>query len=214
MTGSNGYSSGNDYGYGYGFGYGFGAAALVQGTDFKCADKSGSPLPICFGVGATNHALFQQLQQQLNKFSGEAGFTPLVVDGFIGTLTVAAVAAVARAGATPLGSFTTKELVAANAPTIIDFLTKSEADRVARIAPLSPPGTPVAPTTQATAAAGLPTKAAAEITAITTAPTAAAAAAAAPKKNTLLFLILGGLAAVLLVGGVGFVVYRRKARQA
>lgn len=208
------YDNGYGLGYGFNYGYGFGASALlVQGTDFNCVDKSGKPLPICFGKGTENHQLLQTLQQQLNKFSAEARFTPLVVDGFIGDKTVAAVAAIARSGAAPLGAFTSKELVTANARTIIDFLAKSEADRRASNQPVSPPGTPVSPT-QATAA--LPTKAAAEITAITTAPTAAAAdaaSAALPKKSNLAYYILGGIAAVLVVGGVGFVVYRRKAKR-
>ena len=93
-------------GYGYG-GFGaFGAPVFVQGTDFKCADKAGNPLPICFGIGAQNHGLLQQLQQQVNQLSTMAGFAPLLVDGVIGDKTVAAFAAAAGI-VDGMGDFTT-----------------------------------------------------------------------------------------------------------
>jgi lysozyme family protein len=202
---------------GYGAFGALGATDFVEGTDFKCEDKAGNPLPICFGIGAQNHALLQQLQQVVNAFSTEKGFAPLDVDGFIGDLTVAAVARLgsvfAEVGAPFHPGNVTKADVAVGAPSIIEALKSAITRRLAAGQQVAAQGTPVAPTKQTASAAGVSRGAAADITAITTAPTAAAAAAL-PAKKSFLPLILGGLAAVLVVGGVGYVVYRRKARGA
>ena len=73
---------------------------LRQDVDFKCVDKTGRQLPVCYGIGAANHAILQQLQRLLNRLSAPVtlssvlvsrGFRPLVVDGLIGPSTVAAV---------------------------------------------------------------------------------------------------------------------------
>jgi len=197
--------------YGLGYGYapnGLGQPALVQGTDFKCADKAGKALPICFGIGAANHALLQQLQQKINRFSSSRQFTPLIVDGFIGPLTVAAMAKMSEISGTD-----TKEQIAANAPAIV-----AELDNIATTGgeQLAPTGTPVQPTTQTAKAAGVPAKVAEEVTVSTTAPTTAdaeAAVAALPEQKSFLPWVLGGLAAVVIVGAVGYAYYRHKATQ-
>jgi lysozyme family protein len=73
---------------------------LRQDTDFKCVDRAGNPLPVCYGIGAANHALLQQLQRLLNRLSAPVhmnslvvseGFRPLAVDGLVGAATVAAI---------------------------------------------------------------------------------------------------------------------------
>lgn len=198
-------------GYGYGYAPANLGQALAQGTDFKCVDKAGKPLPICFGIGAANHALLQTLQQRINKFSLSRAFTPLIVDGFIGPLTVAALGRLAS----DLGAdTTTKELVAQNAREIIAQL---EALAVEGGEALAPGGEPVQPTTEIVKQAGVPSKAADEVTVSTTAPTveaADAAVAALPEKKSILPWVLGGAAAVVIVGAVGFAYYRHKATQA
>lgn len=197
-------------GYGYGYAPANLGQALAQGTDFKCIDKAGKPLPICFGIGAANHALLQQLQQRINKFSESRAFTPLIVDGFIGPLTVAAIGRLAS----DLGvDTTTKELIAQNAREIIAQL---EVLAVEGGEKLAPEGAPVQPTTAIVKAAGVPSKAADEVTVSTTAPTveaADAAVAALPEKKSILPWVLGGAAAVVIVGAVGFAYYRHKATQ-
>jgi lysozyme family protein len=82
--------------------------ALTQGVDFKCNTT------ICFGVGAV-HDQFKALQTAINGFATiGSGFTPLVVDGFIGDKTVAAANVAAKlAGAPSPGA--TREAVATNA---------------------------------------------------------------------------------------------------
>lgn len=185
--------------------YGFGAelGALTQTKDFNCNQS------ICYAVGKENDALFKKLQMNINVFSGRVGFKPLVVDGFIGAATVAALQALVKIGLQSPPS--TKEQAAANAPLLVDVLAKMAQIQTATPgAPaLSPPGAPVtfkppAPTPTPTIA---PTISPAQL------PGAAPAATVLPKpKSKTLYWILGGLAAVLAVGGVGYVVYRRKAR--
>jgi len=190
------------------------SVTFVEGTDFSCQDKAGKALPICFGIGAPNHQLLQQLQQLVNAFSTEKGFVPLSVDGFIGARTVAALATLGSVFAEVGLPFhlerATKENVTADAPSILTALTNVIAQRKAAGHPVAQPGAAVPSTKASTAAAGLPKGAAADVVAITTA--SSAAAAALPTKKSWLPWILGGLAAVAVVGGVGYVVYRRKAR--
>lgn len=94
--------------------------ALTINTDFKCVDKAGDPLPICFGIGAI-HDQFKTLQVLINRFAtlGDK-FTPIIVDGFIGDETLAAAqkaATIANATAP-----TTREELAAAAPELITQL--------------------------------------------------------------------------------------------
>ena len=87
---------------------------LTEGVDFKCVDRSGRPLPICYGVGIANHRLFQRLQTLLNRFAfavpHEAGKVELggrmtlhgagssiAVDGLIGVHTEILTAGAAEA---------------------------------------------------------------------------------------------------------------------
>lgn len=132
---------------------------LTQDVDFKCVDSSGRPLPICFGVGSTNHRLFLTLQQLLNRLSMPAyssrapavkvskGFRPLLVDGFIGPATVAAIipamAVTMHLGLDPtpqvLHDFNgnvaplTKESVAARAPELVAAFSRSVAEVEAKV---------------------------------------------------------------------------------
>lgn len=186
---------------GNGFGYGFGAAGLTKGKDYNCNAS------ICYAIGATNDALFKKLQQNLNVLSGVGGFSQLVVDGFIGPATLAALAALKKIGFDP-SAYTTKEAVATNAQMLVDLLAslaniqQTTAIATGQPSPLKPAGTPVA---------YQPSAAAAAITAQL--PGASPVAAMLPKvKSKTLWWIAGGLAAALTVGGVGYVVYRRKAR--
>lgn len=188
---------------GNGFGYGFGAAGLTQGKDFNC--NAG----ICYAIGAANDALFKKLQMNLNVLSGVGGFSQLKVDGFIGPATVSALASLKKLGF-DASAYSSKEAVAVNAQLISDILgglaqaQQSMAVATGQPSPLKSPGTAVAyqPTSAAAAAA---------ITAQL--PGASPVAAMLPKiKSKTLWWIAGGLAAALTVGGVGYVVYRRKGR--
>jgi lysozyme family protein len=102
-----------------------GEATFVKGTNFNCNAS------ICYGIGAA-HDTLKQLQQAINSFATRARFTPIAVDGFIGTGTVTAGAQAARVAlqtnpsATLLaqlsGGALSKEQVAANAPGILAAL--------------------------------------------------------------------------------------------
>ena len=188
---------------GNGFGYGFGAAGLTQGKDFNC--NSG----ICYAIGAANDALFKKLQQNLNVLSGLGGFSQLTVDGFIGPATVSALGTLKKIGF-DASAYSAKEAVAANAQLISDILAnlavaqQAVASATGQMSPLKSPGTAVAyqPTSAAAAAA---------ITAQL--PGASPLAAKLPKiSSKTLWWIAGGLAVATVVGGVGYVVYRRKGR--
>jgi len=188
---------------GNGFGYGFGATGLTKGKDYNCNAS------ICYAIGAANDALFKKLQQNLNVLSGLGGFSQLTVDGFIGPATVSALASLKKIGFDP-SAYTTKEAVATNAQLLSDILAnlavtqQAVATATGQPSPLRPAGTAVAyqPNTAAAAAA---------ITAQL--PGTSPIAAKLPKLSSkTLWWIAGGLAAALTVGGVGYVVYRRKAR--
>jgi hypothetical protein len=141
------------------------------------------------------------LQQKINTLSGIAGFRPLIVDGFIGNATVAALAALKKIGLATAPS--TKEAAAANVGMLIDLVGNLVAQQQVMGKTLAPPGTAVAYQQPPGTA---PTLGPVQILMPST-------AAALPKlKSKTLWWIAGGLAAVLTVGGVGYVVYRRKAR--
>lgn len=188
---------------GNGFGYGFGAAGLTQGKDFNC--NTG----ICYAIGAANDALFKKLQMSLNVLSGLGGFAQLTVDGFIGPATISALGSLKKLGF-DASAYATKEAVAVNVQVINDILgglaqaQQSMAVATGQQSPLKPPGTAVAfqPTNAAAAAA---------ITAQL--PGVSPVSAMLPKiKSKTLWWIAGGLAVATAVGGVGYVIYRRKAR--
>jgi lysozyme family protein len=197
---------------GYG---GFGAAKLVgpgKGQDFNCNAF------ICFG-NAVNDPLFKSLQQKINQLTSVAPATKLlIVDGFIGPGTVTALRALGAA----FNVFTTKEQVAADAPTIIATLdalitARTSAAQAGQGPPLAPAGTPVTftpPTPQTVAVATQNVATAVATGQLPSLPgsSAASVVGAVPKSNTML-LVLGGIAAVLVVGGVGYYVYRRKAQR-
>lgn len=173
---------------------------LTQGTDFKCVDAAGNALPICFGIGAGNHALLQLLQQGLNQLAGRGGFAPLVIDGFVGDDTVAAVQALFPIG----GVFWTKELVAQRAPLLLRQADSTADALAAQGEALAPTGEPVVPTQQTVAATGVPIDLTHEIVAATLKPTPGAT------KSKILPLVLVGVTSVLAVGVGGFFYYRRK----
>jgi len=189
------------YGGGYGGYNGFGAAAKLvgpgKGQDFNCNAF------ICYGGSATNDNLFKSLQQKINQLASP-GTKPLIVDGFLGPTTVTAL----RALETTFNSFSTKEQVAADAPTIVGMLDaliamRAAAAQVGLSPPLAPAGTPVTYTPPTLPAA--PGKPAPQLPAAPGEP--------APEKSNTMLYVLGGLAAVLVVGGVGYYVYRRKAQR-
>lgn len=208
------------------YGYGFGAVTgrtLVKGTDFNCNTS------ICYGIGAANHALFQQLQTTLNLFAktGMSAYSgQLVVDGFIGAGTVSAARAAAAAALLPSPG-TTKEAVAANAQILNNGLQAFLAGINTPKTPTSPPlVTSAAPTSTSVpatvqtsqgaitiqpAAQPLPQAAAAAAAIPNIAPTSASAAAAvAPtaSKIPLWVWIAGGAVGVLVVGGIGYAILR------
>jgi len=95
--------------------------ALTINVDFKCVDKAGDPLPICFGIGAV-HDQFKLLQILINRLATiGTGFTPIIVDGFIGDETLAAAQKAATTAVVPSPG-ATREEVAANAPALITQL--------------------------------------------------------------------------------------------
>lgn len=180
---------------------------LTAGTDFKCVDRAGAPLNFCFGVGANNHALFQQLQQAANRLTNLGGFQSLTVDGFIGPATVDAVRKVLFIG--PVGSLPwTKETISSNASDVIEGLDSLASDLQARGETLGPEGAPVQPTVQTmVASTGIPQENAADIIAAALGPTTP------NKKTKLLPWIIGGVAAIAIVGVGGYFYHRRKAGQ-
>jgi hypothetical protein len=180
----------------YGYGYGLGAAALTQGKDFNCNAA------ICYAIGKANDGLFKQLQQAINTLSKAGGFAPLVVDGFIGDKTVLALKALVKLGLEAAPS--TKEQVAAQAPNLLPALSGIASSQASRGQTLAPPGAPVV----YEGPRALPTPP--MVTSTQIPDTSHAAALPKPKSKTL-WWILGGLAAVTAVGGVGYVVYRRRA---
>lgn len=187
---------------GFGYGYGFGAAGLTKGKDYNCNAS------ICYAIGAANDALFKKLQQSINVLSGVGGFKPLTVDGFIGAATVSALAALKKIGFDP-SAYGTKEAVATNAQLLVDILAglaatqQAVATATGQPSPLKPAGTAVAYQPNNAAAAAITAQL----------PGASPVAAMLPKiKSKTLWWIAGGLAAALAVGGVGYVVYRRKGR--
>lgn len=93
------------------------------GVDFNCNAS------ICYGIGASNHALFQQLQQVLNQHGAQ-----LAVDGFIGDATVAAVKAVGSKLGVALPS-SSRNVVAAG---VEDILAKLQTSLVAATEPAPP----------------------------------------------------------------------------
>jgi len=188
---------------GNGFGYGFGAAGLTQGKDFNC--NTG----ICYAIGAGNDALFKKLQMSLNVLSGLGGFAQLTVDGFIGPATVAALASLKKLGF-DTSPYSTKEKIAASAQLITDIIVNLAKTQEAMAMALNQQS-PLRPT--GTAVAFQPTSAAAAAAITAQLPGASPVAAMLPKiKSKTLWWIAGGLATALAVGGVGYVVYRRKAR--
>jgi lysozyme family protein len=204
------------YGSGPGDTYGFGAAALVmgQGKDFNCNAA------ICFGAGA-NDALFKRLQQAINVLSKIAGITPIVVDGFIGKSTVTALQAViqtSKFGLSGLAQFAgTKEAIGANAPTIVTLLEGAAVTQQAiavstgQPSPLAPKGTPQTFQPPTPSQVAVATQQALTLPSGSILPGASAAAALPQPKTKTLLIIAGAAVAVLAVGGIGYVMYRRKA---
>jgi peptidoglycan hydrolase-like protein with peptidoglycan-binding domain len=210
------------------FGYGFGATTagqpLVQGRDFNCNSS------ICYGIGTSNHALFQQLQQTLNQY-GKMGLTvysggQLVVDGFIGNATVNAARAAAAMALLPSPG-TTREAVAANAQILQlglqNFLGGVGAPR-APVVTSQPTTSPAPPPTSVVTPQGaiitsptaqpLPQQAA-TVTRIPNAagaassPAAAALVSIAPKEKIPLWIwITGGAVGLIVVGGIGYAILR------
>jgi lysozyme family protein len=193
---------------GNGFGYGFGAAGLIQGKDFNCNAT------ICYGTASRGKGviddLFKKLQQNLNVLSNVGDFKPINVDGFIGKDTLSALAALKQIGF-DASAYSTKEAVAQNAEILTGILRNlavvqtTVAVATNQPSPLAPPGTPITyqPPQGAAAAAAITAQL----------PGASPLAAKLPKiSSKTLWWIAGGLAVATVVGGVGYVVYRRKGR--
>jgi lysozyme family protein len=178
--------------------------SLVPGTDFKCADRAGTPLNFCFGIGAGNHATLQLLQQAINQFSVLKGFAQLTVDGFVGTNTVNAVQAIL-----PIDPPWTKEQVTERATGLLIQIDNAARQLEQQGHTLASIGEPVPPA-QSVASTGVPSSTGSEIVAATTAPTTAAGIAAVVPKSKLLPWILGGLAVVAAVGVGGFFYHRNR----
>mgnify|MGYP001431388239 FL=1 len=189
------------------------ADTFTQGVDFNCNSA------ICYGIGAANHQLLKDLQSTINRYAPRGGFTPLTVDGFIGTVTVAA----ARIAANLIGasSGSTKEAVTANAPSLLNKLAAAllpSAPGLPAVAPTSPSAFPTAPAPRT----GAITPSNAQIVAQQVAVQQAAAqqqaaiqqqAAANPlapqqppkAKVPVWVWIAAGVAGVIVVGAVGYV---------
>jgi len=185
-------------------------SVLTQGTDYNCNAS------ICYGIGSARHQLFQRIQALLNFFSTPVGFAPLVVDGFLGESTVNAARLTARAitatglpgGEQPvLWEATeptyTKEALAANADDIALAIAAAAPVMVAQRAAAGLPASPViSPSSTHPASAATPPDS-------VVAPSGHAIATTTKTKfKKALPWILGGLGAVLLIGGGGYVYYR------
>jgi hypothetical protein len=199
---------------------------LVKGQDFNCNAS------ICYGIGAANHALFQQLQQTLNQYArmGLTAFrSPLVVDGFIGSATTAAARAAATAALLP-DPGSTKEAIAANAQILLYGLQNFLGSVGAPPSPIvtsqpTPASVPVStaasqgasitqptaqPLPQQAAAAGqIPSRTAstapmAPTTAPPTTTAPSASIAPTPAKVPLWVWIAGGAVGVVVIGGIGY----------
>jgi hypothetical protein len=190
------------------------ARTLVQGTDFNCNAS------ICYGIGAANHQALKDLQTAINRYA--FGNKPLVVDGYIGSATVAAArgASAQAMFVTPL----TKEALTASAlsvtqqlnaymdePATLPTPTPTKPPVVATVT--SSPSAPGATTTQprpgtVTTPTALP-RAPVVPTSLRPDSTSAAAAALiplAPKKAPvpIWVWVTAGVAGVVVVGLVGF----------
>lgn len=63
---------------------GLGLTPMFKCSLIKCYSTDGQ------GVNAGTHLLFLNLQRTINRYAGVAGFSPITVDGFIGSGTVTA----------------------------------------------------------------------------------------------------------------------------
>lgn len=185
-------------------------SVLTQGTDYNCNAS------ICYGIGPARHQLFQRMQTLLNIFSTPVGFAPLVVDGFIGDSTVNAVRLTARAitaTGLPGGDLPvlweateptyTKESTAANADDIVLAIAAAAPVMVANRAAAGLPASPVIPPS-----ATHPASASTPPDSVVAPASHAISTATKTKFKKALPWILGGLGAVLLIGGGGYVYYR------
>lgn len=117
---------------------------LQAGEHFNCFTS-------CYGIGAT-HAVFVELQTELNRALRLFNLSPVVVDGKIGTGTVRAIASLAQrtgAAAGALRAMTTILQVSRQAPTVIQVLraivtmhgnasTSKPATAAGNVAPVAP----------------------------------------------------------------------------
>lgn len=170
---------------------------------------------ICYGTdGGPTHALFRELQHQLNRAGTQLGFR-IEEDGFIGKNTVAAYRKVAslipalvqRALASPkdhveLANWTRNQNVLEDVMLFADQLTRTEESpveierRAAEAIVEAKQTTPSTPTDSA----GRPTA---------TVEAQEAAAAARPRKSKA-GLVVGGVAALAAIGLVGVALYQRR----
>lgn len=165
------------------------ALGLTQSQAFHC------DATICYGIGTT-HVVFQRLQQLINALEGIFGL-PLVTDGFIGPQTVQSlqVAATLVASTTNAPSIIqtasteiTKEWIAQNAAELVAALESA----VMKLGLAIPPLTSTQPS--------IPTPGSA------IGPGASPISAATSRG----WWIVGGVAAILLVGGIGYEIVHRR----
>lgn len=136
-------------------------ARLSLNADFKCLSTS------CYGIGAVD-LIFRDLQTQLNRLAGVAGFTKLAVDGKLGAGTVSAVKAVYQYAVkrqlhTGSGGARVQELTTALSPqlvaqsaAILGAVVRDIADGKIVAGGGAPPSTPASPNKPATPTAPAP----------------------------------------------------------
>lgn len=173
---------------------GFGAADFTKGVNYNCGAN------ICWGIGKANHATLEALQNAINRFAASLGFSPIKVDGFIGSATVSAASAVAKnvlsANPAMLAIAASKEALTAAAPAFTAAALQAATTQALPAVP--PPATkPVAKTE---------TQKQEEQQAQRESSSGSGAGAA--KSNWVWYVL--GAAAILGIGAVGYMTYKRR----
>jgi lysozyme family protein len=184
----------------------------VDGQNFGVAENNTSPATsdfveavnyacgktICYAKGKANDAILKGLQNAINRFAAQLGFTPIQVDGFIGAKTVSAAQQVVTntlmATQPALLAFAaSKEGLTAAAPYMTQqFLSAAQAQNLGPVAP--PPAPAKAPKTSVEKQEEAVAK---------------QSAGGEAKGYGWLWWVLGGLA-LAGVGTIGYMTYKRR----
>lgn len=129
---------------------------------YKCGTAAAPT--ICYATDPKTDSLFRAIQSAVNRYAPAVGFSPVQVDGKLGSGTVAALQKIAQSlladpmtaavgvGLTP--QVVTKETVARGAQSISTLLTNGF--NILQLPPVAAPTAPTAPTTTTTTSPALP----------------------------------------------------------